>query len=135
MPPLHQHNLRKLVRKLGANSQLGEQAQALETISEMCDDVDFCEAIIGAGVIPLLVQLLGPASPAEAQEKAAHTLWSLAATADIKAAIASAGASPRLVQLLSPWRASPCHAREGLLQCSRRTGVPLDLDRQCSHNR
>jgi hypothetical protein len=71
MPPLRQQNLRKLVRKLGANSHPGEQAQALELILEGCcveEDVHFPAAIVALGAIPLLVQLLGPGSPAGVQE-------------------------------------------------------------------
>jgi hypothetical protein len=52
--------LRKLVRKLGANSQPGEQAQALAVLAEAsCGDEVFCAAIAAVGTIPLLVQLLG----------------------------------------------------------------------------
>jgi hypothetical protein len=67
MPPLRPQNLRKLVRKLGANSQPGEQAQALAVIKEGCsegrceaEEYHFQAAIIAVGAIPLLVQLLGP---------------------------------------------------------------------------
>jgi hypothetical protein len=68
----HVVGLWKLVRKLGANSQPGEQAQALDVIWKACDEDDchFLAAIVAVGVIPLLVPLLGPGSPAEVQELA-----------------------------------------------------------------
>jgi hypothetical protein len=113
MPPLRQQNLRKLVRKLGANSQPGEQAQALEVILEGCykgcgeqKDVHFLSAIVAVGAIPFLVSLLGPGSPAKVQERAAGILTNLAESTDAnKVAIVAAGAIPLLVQLMGP--ASP----------------------------
>jgi hypothetical protein len=87
MPPLRQHNLRKLVRNLGAGSQPGEQqaqaqAQALGYMFERCgddEDFHFRAAIVAFGAIPLLlVQLLGPGSSSEMQTAAAGTLMILA---------------------------------------------------------
>jgi hypothetical protein len=109
MPPLLQQNLRKLVRKLGANSQPGEQAQALAVIrggGYGGTDLHFLAAIVAVGAIPLLVPLLGPGSPAEVQELAAIILTMLAGSTDAnRVAIAAAGASPLLLQLMGP--ASP----------------------------
>jgi hypothetical protein len=54
MPPLGQQNLKKLVRKLGASSQPGEQAQALAVISKACragQDLHFRAAIVAVGAI------------------------------------------------------------------------------------
>jgi hypothetical protein len=95
-------NLKKLVRKLGANAQPGEQLQALTVIKEGCSDVHFQAAIV-VGAIPLLVPLLGPGSPAEVQELAAGILAYLAQGADAnKVAIAAAGAISLLVHLMGP---------------------------------
>jgi hypothetical protein len=109
MPPLRQQNLRKLVRKLGASSQPGEQAQALAVIREGIredEDFHFEAAIVAVGAIPLLVQLLGPGSPAGVQEDATAILMVFAASTDAnKVAIVAAGAIPLLVQLMGP--ASP----------------------------
>jgi hypothetical protein len=103
MPPLHQQNLRKLVRKLGASSQAGEQAQALAVIKQVCragQDLHLQAAIVAVGAIPLLVPLLGPGSPAEVHEDAAYILWCLSLMSDNVATIAAACAIPLLVQLL-----------------------------------
>jgi hypothetical protein len=112
MPPLRQQNLRKLVRKLGENSQPGEQAEALAMIMEGCEDDVLRAAIVAFGGIPLLVQLLGSGSPAQVQIDAAGTLYRLAVlttTAEIATnatknvvLIAAAGAIPLLVALLKP---------------------------------
>jgi hypothetical protein len=114
MPPLLQQNLRKLVRKLGANSQPGEQAQALAVIrggGYGGTDLHFLAAIVAVGAIPLLVPLLGPGSPAEVQELAAIILTMLAGSTDAnRVAIAAAGASPLLLQLMGA-SASPLRSR------------------------
>jgi hypothetical protein len=103
MPPLRQQNLRKLVRKLGANAQPGEQLQALTVIKEGREDVHFLAAIVAVGAIPLLVPLLGTGSPADVQELATGILTILADITDAnKVAIAAAGAIPLLVQLMGP---------------------------------
>jgi hypothetical protein len=104
MPPVRQQNLKKLVRKLGASSQPGEQAQALAVITEACAhrDLHFEAAIVAVGAIPVLVRLLGPGSPAEVQQDAAFILWCLTQTRENVATIAAAGAIPLLVQLLKP---------------------------------
>jgi hypothetical protein len=106
MPPLRQQNLKKLVRKLGASSRPGEQAQALAVISEACrDDPDlhFRAAIVAVGAIPLLVPLLGPGSPAEVQQGATFILWCVSLISEnVVVTIADAGAIPLLLQLLKP---------------------------------
>jgi hypothetical protein len=105
MPPVRQQNWKKLVRKLGANSQPGEQAQALAEICKACrvdPDLHFRAAIVAVGAIPVLVPLLGPGSPAELQQDAAFVLWLLSEISENVATIAAAGAIPLLVQLLKP---------------------------------
>jgi hypothetical protein len=105
MPPLRQHELKKLVRKLGASSPPGEQAQALAVIKQACradPDMHFRAAIVAVGAIPLLVPLLGHESPAEVQQDAAYILWRLSLIRQNVATIAAAGAIPLLVQLLTP---------------------------------
>jgi hypothetical protein len=108
MPPLRQQNLKKLVRKLRANAQPDEQAQALAVIKEGCwhegvRDFHFQAAVVAVGAIPLLVPLLGPGSPADVQELAAGILGMLSETADDnRVAVAAAGAVPLLVQLMGP---------------------------------
>jgi hypothetical protein len=104
MPPLRQQNVKKLVRKLRANSPPGEQAQALAVIEEGCRegaDLHFQAAIVAVGAIPLLVPLLGPGSPADVQELAAKILANLTHH-DADNRIAASGAIPLLVQLLGP---------------------------------
>jgi hypothetical protein len=106
MPPLRPQNLKKLVRKLSANSQPSEQLQALNVIRQGCcerKDFHFQDAIVAVGVIPLLVPLLGPGAPADVQELAARILAELAQAADAnKVTIAAVGAIPLLVQRMGP---------------------------------
>jgi hypothetical protein len=104
MPPLPKRNLWKLVRKLGANTEPGERAEALAVIVEGCKRLhgDFRVAIVAVGAIPLLVHLLGPGSSAKVQRDAARTLVLLARDDESGIGIAAAGAIPPLVRLLGP---------------------------------
>jgi hypothetical protein len=93
------------VRKLGASSHPGEQAQALLEIAKACSDdpdLHIRAAIVAVGAIPLLVPLLGPGSPSEVQQDAAFVLGRLSEISENVVTLASAGAIPLLVQLLMP---------------------------------